>query len=307
VLLVVLGGVAIAYDRNVVSPSLIGDAWRLWPLILVGIGLKFVLSRTPISFAGGLIVAITIGLIAGSLFAVGPTIGCGSGSAQRLPGQSGTFEGASSVDLHIQCGRADVATSSDGRWHVDATSDSGRGPSVTSGPDSLVVETALASGWNWDAKNGNVLVSIPTNTPISLSVSQELGDSRYSLNSATLTSATFILNLGSARIDLTGARVDNLSVSTNLGSAFVILDGSSGLTGDLRADLGSLDVCVPDGLGLRITTSDSLSSSDWHGLNMQRSGNDWQTANFDTASHKAILTVNTSLGSLKLHTAGDCK
>ena len=307
VLLVVLGGVAIAYGRNLVSSSVIGDAWRLWPLILVGIGLKVVLSRTPASFVGGLTVAITVGLIAGSLFAVGPTVGCGNGSVERLPGQSGTFGGASTVDLHIQCGRADVNTSSDGRWHVEATADSGHGPSVTSGPNSLLVETAPDSGWNWDTKNGGVQVSIPAGVPIALSVSQELGDSRYSLGSATLSSARFNLNLGAARIDLSGARVDSLSVSTNLGSAYVTLDGSSDMSGELKTNLGSLDVCVPVGLGLRLTTSDNLSSTDWHGLNMVRSGSYWQTANFDTAAHKSTLTVNTSLGSLKLHTAGDCR
>src|SRR5664279_5375242 len=40
VLLIVLGGVALAYHRNAVSSSVLLDAWRLWPLIVVGIGLK---------------------------------------------------------------------------------------------------------------------------------------------------------------------------------------------------------------------------------------------------------------------------
>jgi hypothetical protein len=36
-------------------------------------------------------------------------------------------------------------------------------------------------------------------------------------------------------------------------------------------------------------------------------GGVWQTSNYATAAHKATLTVNTSLGSLKLHPAGGCK
>jgi len=34
-----------------VSLSTLSDAWRLWPLVLVGIGLGLVLSRTPAYFA----------------------------------------------------------------------------------------------------------------------------------------------------------------------------------------------------------------------------------------------------------------
>jgi len=79
------------------------------------------------------------------------------------------------------------------------------------------------------------------------------------------------------------------------------------MAGDLKTNLGSLDVCVPAGLGVRVTSSDSLSSSDFSGAGMVRVGGSWQTPNFDTATHKATFSVETSLGSLKLHSAGGCK
>src|SRR5664280_2744812 len=236
VFLIVLGGVALAYHRNAVSSSVLMDSWRLWPLVLVGIGLKFVLSRTPAAFVGSLVVAISIGIIAGSAFAVGPNIGCGAGghSGQISAIQSGSFSGTSTVEL-------------------------------------------------------------------------DLGDARYNLGSANLASASFTLNLGSVRIDLTGAKVGNLSVSTNLGAAYITLDGSSDLDGDLSTSLGSLDVCVPSELGVRVTSSDNLSSSDYGSLHMIRSGGSWQTPNYDTAAHRANLIVNASLSSLKLHNTGGCK
>ena len=97
-------------------------------------------------------------------------------------------------------------------------------------------------------------------------------------------------------------------MSTNLGSAWVELDSSVRLSaGDLKTNLGSLDVCVPSELGVQIASSDSLSSSDFSGIGMIRVGGVWQTPNYATATHKANLTVKTSLGSLKLHPAGGCK
>lgn len=309
VLLIVLGGVAIAYHRNAISSSVLMDAWRLWPLVLVGIGLKFVLSRTPAAFVGSLVVAISVGIIAGSAFAVGPNIGCGAGghSGQRNASQSGAFSGTSTIEIDLQCGTANISTSTDGRWHVDATGDVNHAPGVNSGSNWLRVESASTDGWGWDRGKDDVQIAIPQEVQINLTSKLDLGDARYYLGSANVGTASFTLNLGSLRIDLTGARVGNLSVSTNLGAAYITLDGSSDLTGDLRTSLGSLSVCAPAELGVRVTNSDSLSSSDYGSLHMVRSGNSWQTPNYDTAAHKSNLTVNTSLGSLKLDNAGGCK
>ena len=40
---IVLGAVPLAYQQGLVSSSAVDDAWRLWPLVIVGIGLAFVL------------------------------------------------------------------------------------------------------------------------------------------------------------------------------------------------------------------------------------------------------------------------
>jgi hypothetical protein len=77
IFLIVLGAVPLAYHQGIIPASSLGDAWRLWPLIIVGIGLAFVLSRTPAYFLGGTVVAICLGLVFGSALAIGPNVGCG--------------------------------------------------------------------------------------------------------------------------------------------------------------------------------------------------------------------------------------
>ena len=307
--MIVLGGVALAYHQNAVSSSVLLDAWRLWPLVLVGVGLKVVLSGTPAAFVGGLVVAVTVGVMAGSAFAVGPSIGCGAGASpgQQVAGQSGSFDGTSTVELDLKCGTADVTTSTDGRWHVGATNDGNHAPAVNSSSNWLQVQSASADGWRWDRGKDDVQISIPQEAQLNLTSKLDLVDARYHLASANITSASFTLNLGSVRIDLTGAKVGDLSVSTNLGAAFITLDGSSDLAANLSTSLGSIEVCVPAELGVRVANSDSLSSSDFGSLGMVRSGNSWQTLNYDSAAHKANLSVMTSLSSLKLHNIGGCK
>jgi len=301
---IVLGAVPLAYYRGATGLS---EAWRLWPLVIVGIGLGFVLSRSRAFFLGGTVVAVCLGLVFGSLLTIQPNIGCGSGSNQQTFTQSGSFDGSSSVELDLQCGSASITTSTDAQWHVNASNTSGNTPQVSSNSHWLRVTSSASSHWAFNQGKDDWQVSLPQNTQIDLNSSIDMGDANFSLNSANLATATFNLNLGSLHLDLGGARVGRLHVASNLGSAYVTLDGSSDMTGDLSTNLGSLQVCIPEGLGVQVTATDSLSSSDFTAAGLVRVGGLWRTPNYDSAAHKAILTAETSLGSIKFGTAGGCK
>jgi len=304
---IVLGSVPLAYHEGVVSSAVAGDAWRLWPLILVGIGLGFVLSRTPAFFVGGLVVAICVGLVFGSALAIGPNIGCGGGNATHTVAQSGAFVGSSSVELDLQCGSAKVSTSIDGQWHVSAADSGGSAAQISSNASWLRVSSATTSGWSFDRANDDWQVALPSGTPIDLTSTLDAGDAHFSFGATNLASARFTLNFGSLHVDLSGAKVGMLTLSTNLGAASMTLDESSDLTADLKTNLGSLDVCVPAGLGVQVAASDSLSSSDFSGAGLVHVGGVWKSPDYDIAAHKANLTVETSLGRLTLNPAGGCK
>lgn len=307
VFLVVLGAMPLAYNQGVVSSSTLGEAWRLWPLVLVGLGLGLVLSRTPASFVGGIVVAVFLGLVIGSLFAVGPRLGCGDGGsgAGTVP-RSGTFDGSASVELTLQCGTTSVTTSPDASWHVAASNTDGSQAQVNSNSGWLSVGPDQ-SGWWPDRNEENWQVSLPAQTPISLSASIDAGDAHFSLPGAKLKTATFSINAGSAHIDLTGGSLESLSVSTNAGSTSLTLDGQSDLTGSVSTNLGELRLCAPAGLGLELRSSDSLAGNNFGSAGLVHVGDSWQTAGYDTSVHKADLTASTSLGSLVINPAGGCK
>jgi hypothetical protein len=309
VFFIVLGAVPLAYARGLVSASAVGEAWRLWPLIIVGIGLAFVLSRTPAFFLGGTVVAVCLGLVFGSALAIGPNVGCSSDSQTHGDyARGGTFQGNARVDLDLQCGSATVTTTSDAMWSADAQySTIGHEPRVTSTESSLRVTSYTVNGWSLNRGHEDWQIKLPTRNQIDLTANLDMVDSHFTLASANLSSARFDLNLGSLHVDLSGATVGSLHMSVNLGSAFVTLDGSSDLAGNLSTNLGSLEVCVPPGLGVQVTADNTLSSSDFAGAGLVRVGGVWRTTNYDTAAHKANLTIETNLGSVKLRAAGGCK
>ena len=308
VFFIVLGVVPLAYHQGAVSLSTLSDAWRLWPLVLVGIGLGLVLSRTPAYFVGGLVVAACLGLVLGSLFAVGPRLGCGNhGTAASTISRDGNFDGAAQVELDIQCGLANVTTSADGQWHVRASSSGGSGATVDSTSTSLSVRSGDRNGWRLDRADENWDLELPSGHSIGLTVSIDAGDAHFNLGGATLSSANFSVNAGALHVDLSNARLGNLSVSTNVGSASLILDGNSSVSGSISTNVGSLDMCAPSGLGLRIRSSESLAASNFSGAGLVRVGDAWQTPGYDTAANKADFSASTSVGSLTLNPAGGCK
>jgi len=306
VFLIILGAVPLAWHAGAIPTSAVADAWRLWPLILIGLGLGVILARTPAAFLGGLIVASMMGVVVGGALSAGPNVGCGNGHNQATTTRDGTFSGSATITLNLQCGSATVGASQDASWHVSAVNDAGHTPTIAASATSLSV-TSYNGGWWPDRGAETWQVLLPADTTVSLTSTLDFGDAHLALGGAKLSAATVTLNMGSVHVDLTGATVGRLSLSTNLGKAWLELDSSSNLVGDVSTSLGSLDVCAPASLGLRIKSSESLASSDMGALGMTLAGDSWQTPNYATAEHRANLTVSTSLGSLKLHSAGGCK
>ena len=111
-----LGAIPLLARAGLVDTGVAADAVRLWPLLLVVIGLVILLSRTRISLIGTAMVAVLFGSLAGTALAAGPAwiaegVGCGeaTGSAVLLQ-QNGTFDGPALVLLDLRCGTVTLDT-----------------------------------------------------------------------------------------------------------------------------------------------------------------------------------------------------
>jgi hypothetical protein len=208
VFFIVLGGVPLAYNQGAVAMDTVEELWRFWPVVLIGIGLAIVLSRTPGAIIGGLVVAACLGLVLGSLLAVGPEIGCGP---NKGPSHSfvryGTFDDSNpSVHLDLQCGTAQVTAASDDRWQIDA-SIRGEDPDVIATSNSLTIRQGDRHGWFFNRSYDLWDVSLPSGMG-SLSASVDAGEATFNLAGATIPNATFSLNAGSMTVDLSAAKPD---------------------------------------------------------------------------------------------------
>ena len=160
VFLIALGGVPLAVQRGWADAGIAGDLWRLWPLILVGIGLGLILRWTPVAWLGGAIVAATFGLIFGALIAGGvqgvssACVGLGGGEVVTTQKSGPASGGSFDLQLELSCGDLGVARATTAEWTVVAEH----------GPDDAPTIDGTESGLRIEQGGGDALFALSQQT-----------------------------------------------------------------------------------------------------------------------------------------------
>ena len=124
--LIPLGGIPLLVRAGTIDPAVFADAWRLWPLVLVVIGLTLLLGRYRAGLIGVVAMALLLGSLAGGALASGglgiASFGDCSLSARDTNtfDQSGTFSADAALLIDLPCGTADVTVQPGTAWTVHA-------------------------------------------------------------------------------------------------------------------------------------------------------------------------------------------
>lgn len=307
VFLILAGSIPLAVRAGYLSGDQLWSVGNLWPLILVGIGVGLLLSRTRYGFLGGVIAAATFGVIVGGFLATGIDIGCGStrGTTSFEPRQGPLTGASASVDIDLSCGDLTVAVAPGNTWRVEGQDRDGTGPSVDATNDALHLWTRDTDRGPFGAlgDRGNWRVTLPDAPRLDTTLTFNAGTSTVNLAGATLGRFETTLNAGSTTIDLGAVRgVGSLDVQVNAGSITLTLPNVS-VSGRFHVNAGSVELCAAPEAGLRIRTDDSIIASyDFAGLT--RTGSTWQTSGYDSAPVKVDLDASANAGSVSLDRSG---
>jgi hypothetical protein len=315
IFLILAGSIPLAVRAGYLSTDQLTNVGSLWPLILVGIGVGLVLSRTRYAFLGGFIAAATFGVIVGGVLAVGVTgfggVGCGPGSGNvAFPTREAQLtEASASVDLELSCGDLTVAVAPGNTWRVVGEDRDGTGPTINADSDSLNVRSRdlhrgvfgpLGERETWR-------ITLPDAGSLDTSLSLNAGSSKLNLAGASLGDLELTLNAGSATLDLGSVRqIGDVQIGLNAGSIELTLPNLS-LTGSIEANAGSVQLCAPAGAGLRFETTESIVASyDFEDQGLVKHGSTWETPGFDTAGVKIDLRTQANAGSFNLNPEDGC-
>jgi LiaF transmembrane domain len=314
IFLILAGAVPLAARAGYLTDDQIGRLWQLWPLILIGIGIGLVLSRTRFELVGGLVVAATFGLMVGGLLASGVATvsggSCGSsGPTDAFASRNGTISGAGGVDLQLDCGTLTVTTAPGDGWTIAGRSSDGNPPSIEAGASSLKVRTPHEGGspfWIggirqiWEA-------TLPQGPTLDIDLQFNAGQATIDLAGARLGGVGLQTNAGSATVDLSAvAGIQTIDFQLNAGSLGLTLPDQS-MTGSIQANAGSVRICVPPDAGLRLRTGDNfISSYDYGDHGLVKEGNTWTTAGYATAPVQIDLETTANAGSFALDPDDGC-
>jgi hypothetical protein len=315
VFLILAGSIPLAVRAGYLTEAQVDRLWELWPLILVGIGVGLILSRTRFDFIGGLIVAATFGVMVGGLltgrFGPIPTGACSGGTGDAaFAAQEGTIDAsAGTVDIQLDCGDLSIEIAEGSGWRVAGADATGAGPDVTSRADGLTVRSHDGEGGPFDflGKPAAWRIVLPEIPRLDLNVETNAGEATIDLDGATLGAFDLALNAGAVTVDLGSARqVETLDIGLNAGSMGLTLPNLS-LTGTIEANAGSVRLCAPPGAALKLVTGESfVSSYDYDGHGLIHDGDTWTTPGFDTATVKIELQTEANAGTFVLDPEDGC-
>ena len=305
--LITAGATALAVQQGYIDRDTVAGAWRLWPVILIAIGLSIVLARTPFSVLGTVLAALILGVAGGAAFTSGVNVACTGDLPTDLQARSGGFSGGSAnVTLDFNCGRLEVAMADGSDWEARTGVRGGRDVRLDADTDSLTIRSP-EGGFGPGAGKQRWEIDLGSDPSYRLRVSANATDAVFDLAGGTFSEIDVDPNAGSLQFDLAGAEIGDFSISMNAGSAEIRADAETSLTGSISMNAGSTKLCVPDGAALRIRIGDNnLFSHNLDGSGLSRSGDSWTSEGFAGAARFVDLRVSGNAASFELNPEGGC-
>ena len=312
IFLIVLAAVPLAVQLGYLDAAAASSLLRFWPLILIAIGLGLILRFTPFSVLGGVLAAGTLGLLAGALLAGGvgsiggACVAGGSGGSLEL--RSGPFSGSSaSVDLELTCVELSVERQPGSEWRLEGDYSGTGAPSLDASATRLSLRSIAGQFFIGNQARREMRLALPTEQSLSMSMTINASSGTVKLGGGNLGSLNTTLNASDARLELAGAvaQDSSLNLTLNASSGTLALPAAS-LNGNISLNASSLELCVVPDAGLRIRYSDTLSSNNFDGAGLTRSGELWVTPGYDQAALRTELTLNGNVSSITLHRTGGC-
>jgi hypothetical protein len=322
VFLLALGAVLVAADLRVLDLAAVQDAMRLWPIVVIVIGVAIVVRRSPAALPAGLLAAAVPGLVLGGAIAVGPrfVVDCApAGSSSPAAVTEGPLPSPRDVSLRAHCGSL-VVTTSTGQtgWELSVNENAGPAPLVVAADGSFIFDaTGILGGGPWgdwsldDGLPSRWQLVLPSGDLGSLAATVQATQTSIDLANARVASLDLTTTASDVELDLSGALVGDVNIVSSFGQVTLYVPSGSDLTGNLKVTGGRLVICTNrmnplDPIGLRVSGRGFAAGVRARGT--QESRRSYESQGYARASHHADLDVNASFGSIDIDPfVGGCK
>lgn len=282
-LLVAVGVILLLNNLGMASISLWDAILRLWPILIVGLGLDILIGRR--SLVGSIIVALlVIAMFVGGIWLMN------NPSSQALPSQtfsqvlSQTTEADMSVDFPV--GKMTLAAGAQPKNLVE-------GSATLPGSEAITTDTFI------DDTHATVKIRRSGNVQVVTTGNINNRTLDIKINPNIPTALKVESGVGETIIDLTGTKITKLNVNAAIGSLKVTLPAQGQVEIALDNAIGDLVVYVPQGAAVQIEADDRLGGTQVN-VDLNRQGNTYTSSNYNTSSNRIHVTLSGGIGTVRI-------
>ena len=290
VFLIGLGIVFLLANYGLLAVNVWDVVLRLWPVLLVAIGLDIVIGRrSPLLSLVGLVLVLAV--LAGALWLYGVRFESGQVLNSEQISQAVGAATAARVVIEPAAGSLRITAMSSPDGLVEGTA--GR-----VGQEKVVSEYSISGGTATFTLRGTggVFISVPRGN-------QGEWNWNLALTPAIPIDLKTSLGAGQSLIDLTGLDISALDANLGVGQTTVVLPSEGDFEGKVEGAIGQIVIQVPKGMALRIRSDTGLATIDVPNDFMGQ--NDVFTSpGFTGAQHYIDLQVGQAIGNVNVRYAG---
>ena len=290
VILIGAGTVFLLNNLDVLPWSVWNQLWRLWPLILIAIGLDLLVGRRN-TWLSLLLVLLIVGFGVAFLANNGNLQPLGGVTTSTLSIPKGSAEsaqvtlnlGTGNLDLDGAAGSESLATGT--LEYFQNRSAPEQSSNTVDGKAVLTLRQREESGFdiaNWFGSGHGVEWNVHLNPAVPMEVTADLGT-------------------GNSTLDLSQLKVTDVNVDSGAGNTTVVFPRNAGsVTGKIDGGVGNLNLKVPDGVEARIDASSGIGNINTDNRFTKQGEHIYTTSGYDKATNKLDLKLDVGVGNVEI-------
>jgi hypothetical protein len=288
-LLIGLGVIFLLNNLGVLAVSVWDVVFRLWPVILIAIGLDLLIGRRSV-WGSLLVLVLILAVFIGGVWLIGVEVGTtepSSDISQPLDGvtKAEVSIGPSIGSLHVESLDAGSRYLAQGKIRLMSGEDVRRDFNPEQYPASF---TLRSSGQTW----------FPALGGWGEEATWDLG-----LNPDVTLVLDLSLGVGKIELDLTGLDVTAFEVSLGLGKTIVTLPEKGRFTAKISGAIGETFVVIPQGVEVRIHVSTGLGTSSLP-AGYTRQDDTYVSPGYEGAEDRIDLDISQAIGMISVVSLG---
>jgi hypothetical protein len=281
-LLVFIGVFWILENLGLISFSLWFSIFKLWPLILIVIGINIIFKDKgfvkPLSWLLFFVSIIIYGILQQSNYIVYEDLDNPNFILEMKPETE-----LANLNLEINSGSLNINSENE---------------SLIKGYISnLKVKNKI------DYKNDNKIANIYFESPASISPNMNKDKYDFELNKNVNWNVDLDIGVINGVLDFSDLKINNLDLDTGVGNVKVVFGTNSEYAkADIDTGISDIEIVLPENLGTRIMFDGGIKNTNLKNLNWTRSGKFYISPNYNDSKYKIDIYVNMGIGKLNIVT-----